>query len=246
MSRFALALATCLWGTTALAGGLGDMTEAERQAFRDEVRAYLIENPEVIVEAMDVLQARDEAAAANRDLEMLAANKDAIFNDPASWVGGNPEGDITVVEFVDYRCGYCKKAHDEVAELITSDGNIRFVLKEFPILGEESLVASQFAISVLQLHGSEAYKSVHDALITLRGSPDEPTLTRLASDMGLDPAAIMARMSTPEVMSVIEANHALANTMEIQGTPTFVIDNTMVRGYVPLDGMRQIVAGQRG
>jgi len=245
MSRLALALSACLLGTTALAGGLGEMTDAEREAFRAEVRAYLLENPEVLVEAMDVLQAQEEQAAANRDLEMLAANKDAIFNDPASWVGGNPEGDITLVEFVDYRCGYCKKAHDEVAELVASDGNIRFVLKEFPILGEDSLKASQFAISVLQLHGPDAYKSVHDALIALRGNPDEATLSSMAADLGLDPAPILARMSTPEVMTVIEANHALASTMEIQGTPTFVIDNTMVRGYVPLDGMRQIVAGQR-
>lgn len=246
MSRLALALSACLLGTTALAGGLGEMTDAEREAFRAEVRAYLLENPEVLVEAMDVLQAQEEQAAANRDLEMLAANKDAIFNDPASWVGGNPEGDITLVEFVDYRCGYCKKAHDEVAELVASDGNIRFVLKEFPILGEDSLKASQFAISVLQLHGPDAYKSVHDALIALRGNPDEATLSSMAADLGLDPAPILTRMSTPEVMTVIEANHALASTMEIQGTPTFVIDNTMVRGYVPLDGMRQIVAGQRG
>jgi protein-disulfide isomerase len=246
MRRIALALTFCLLGVPAFAGGLGDMTDAERQAFRDEVRAYLLENPEVLVEAMDILQQRDDAAAANRDLEMLAANKDAIFNDAASWVGGNPEGDITLVEFVDYRCGYCKRAHDEVAELVKSDGNIRFILKEFPILGEESLVASQFAISVLQLHGNDIYKQVHDTLIALRGSPDQETLTRVATDLGLDPAPIFARMSTPEVMAVIKANHDLADIMEISGTPTFVIDQTMVRGYVPLDGMRQIVAGQRG
>lgn len=246
MRRFALALTTCLLGTTALAGGLGEMSDAERQAFREEVKAYLLENPEVLVEAMDILQGREEQAAVNRDLQMLADNKDIIFNDPASWVGGNLEGDITVVEFVDYRCGYCKKAHDEVAELIKSDGNIRFVLKEFPILGEESMAASQFAIAVLQLHGADPYKQVHDALIALRGSPDTETLQRMATDLGLDPAPILQRMSSPEVMAVIKANHELADMMEISGTPTFVIDQTMVRGYVPLDGMRQIVAGQRG
>lgn len=246
MRRSVLALATCLIGTSALAGGLGEMTEAERAAFREEVRSYLLENPEVLMEAMDVLQGREDQAAANRDLEMLATNKDAIFNDPASWVGGNPEGDITVVEFVDYRCGYCRKAHDEVAELVKSDGNIRFVLKEFPILGEDSVTSSQFAISVLQLHGPDVYKQVHDTLIALRGSPDGATLAKLATDLGLDPAPILERMKSPEVLAVIEANHALANRMEISGTPTFVIDQTMVRGYVPLDGMRQIVAGQRG
>jgi protein-disulfide isomerase len=87
---------------------------------------------------------------------------------------------------------------------------------------------------------------VHDALIALRGSPDADTLARLAADLGLDPAPILARMDAPEVAAVIEANHALGKTMEVSGTPTFVVDQTMVRGYVPLDGMRQIVAGQRG
>jgi protein-disulfide isomerase len=246
MRRTAFALVACLMGTAALAGGLGEMSEAERAAFQAEVKAYLLENPEVLVEAMDVLQSRQDAAAVDRDLEMMAANKDKIFNDGVSWVGGNLDGDITVVEFVDYRCGYCRKAHDEVAELVKSDGNIRFVLKEFPILGEDSIISSKFAISVLQLHGNESYKQVHDALIALRGSPDADTLARLAADLGLDPAPILARMDAPEVAAVIEANHALGKTMEVSGTPTFVVDQTMVRGYVPLDGMRQIVAGQRG
>ena len=223
-----------------------EMTDAERQAFRDEVRAFLLENPEVIVEAMDGLQARDEADAAVRDRQMLTEQHDAIFNDAASWSGGNPEGDITIVEFVDYRCGYCRKANADVEELVKSDGNIRFVLKEFPILGEASLLSSRFAIAVLQLHGPEAYKAAHDQLITLRGEPDEATLARLATDLGLDPVAITARMPTDAVMDVIKANHALADIMEISGTPTFVIDGAMVRGYVPLVGMRQIVAAERG
>ena len=239
-------LAASLFALPGNAGGLGEMTEDERAAFQAEVKTYLMENPEVLVEAMEVLQSREDKASADRDLEMLAANQDAIFNDPASWVGGNLEGDITLVEFVDYRCGYCKKASSEVAELVKSDGNIRFVLKEFPILGEESVVASQFAISVLQLHGDDIYKAVHDKLIALRGTPDEATLSALATELGLDPAPILARMDSDEVKAVIKANHALAQTMEISGTPTFVIDKTMVRGYVPLDGMRQIVAGQRG
>ncbi len=223
-----------------------EMTAAEREAFRAEVRAYLLENPEVIVEAMDILQGQQEQAAAERDLQMLADNQGKIFNDPNSWVGGNPSGDITVVEFVDYRCGYCRKAHDEVAELVKTDGNIRFVIKEFPILGEQSLISSQFAIAVRQLYGDDAYKAVHDQLIALRGDATPETLARLAADLGHDPGAVLAQMQTPEVKAIIDANHALASLMEINGTPTFVIDQTMVRGYVPLDSMRQIVEGQRG
>ena len=222
-----------------------EMTDAERTAFRAEVRAYLLDNPEVLMEAMTALEARQQQEQANNDLTLLSDNADAIFNDPASWAGGNAEGDITLVEFVDYRCGYCRKAHDEVAELVSSDGNIRFVLKEYPILGEESVTASRFAIAVRQLAGDEAYKSVHDTLIAFRGDITTEALGRVATDMGLDSAAVLARMAAPEVTEVIEANHALAATLQVNGTPTFVIDQTMVRGYVPLEGMRQIVEGQR-
>lgn len=243
--RLPLALAAMLTASTAFAGGLGEMTEAERAAFREEVRAYLMENPEVIVEAMTELQSREDAAAADRDLQLMETHKDAIYNSAADWVGGNPDGDITVVEFMDYRCGYCRKAWQEVEDLVGTDGNIRFVLKEFPILGEESLLSSQFAISVRMLYGDEAYKKAHDALIVLRGEANAETLARLAGDLGHDAAAVAEKMASEEVKAVIMANHELATTLEISGTPTFVVDRTMVRGYVPLDGMRQIVAGQR-
>lgn len=240
-----LALGLALMGSTALAGGLGEMTEAERLAFRAEVRDYLLANPEVLIEAMDVLQSREADAALARDAQVLADNHDAIFNDPASWVGGNPEGDLTIVEFMDYRCGYCRKAFSEVEELVKTDGNIRLVVKEFPILGEESMVSSRFAIAVLQLHGPEAYKKAHDGLITLRGSPDAATLGALAADLGLEPGPVIAKMNSDEVTAVIAANHAMADQLKITGTPTFVMGDELLRGYVPLDQMRDLVAAAR-
>jgi protein-disulfide isomerase len=224
---------------------LAEMTESEREAFRAEVRAFLLEEPEVLVEAMEVLQGQQEQQAVQRDLQMLRDNAELIYRDPNSWAGGNLDANLTIVEFVDYRCGYCRKAHDEVAELVESDGNIRLVLKEFPILGEQSLLSSQFAIAVRQLHGDDAYKAAHDVLIALRGDATPETLARVATDLGYDPAPIAERMKTPEVQAIIDANHALGTVMEINGTPTFVINETMVRGYVPLQGMRQIVEGQR-
>lgn len=221
------------------------MSDAERLAFRDEVRDYLLENPEVLIEALDVLQAREEAAALKRDADYLAANADKVFNSPDDWVGGNPKGDVTLVEFMDYRCGYCRQAYAEVEELVKTDGNIRFVVKEFPILGEASILSAQFAIAVRQLHGDEAYGSVHDTLMFLRGEPNPETLSRVAKDLGLDPAPILARMKSPEVMKVIQANYATAEELEITGTPAFIMKDGVMRGYAPLDVMREFIADAR-
>jgi protein-disulfide isomerase len=242
-----------LIATTALALALASpvlaqstMTDAERTDFRAEVRAYLMENPEVLMEAIGVLEERRNSDAAANDIALLDTNADEIMNDPASWVGGNPDGDITVVEFMDYRCGYCKKAFQEVSELIESDGNIRFIVKEFPILGPQSELASRFAVAVLQTDGAETYEKAHNALMVMKGDVTDASLAALAAEVGVkDMATVVARMSAPDVTAVIEANRALAQRLDVNGTPTFVIDKTLVRGYVPLDAMRQIVEDQR-
>ncbi len=239
------ALALMLTAAPVAAFDIASMSETERAAFGEAVRGYLMDNPEVIMEAVRALEDRQQRQSIEDDLAMLEANRAAIYEDAASWTGGNPEGDITVVEFLDYRCGYCRKAYEEVEELVKSDGNIRFVIKEFPILGEESLLSSKFAIATRMVAGDEAYKKAHDALIALRGDATVENLGALADQLGLDRAAVLAKMDAPEVEAVIAANHALADTMQINGTPSFVIDRAMVRGYVPLDGMRQIVEGQR-
>lgn len=241
----ALALAGLLAVPAVAETAAPSMTEAERQAFRAEVRAYLLEHPEVLMEAIGVLEERQNAAAQAGDAALIATNHAAIFDDAASWSGGNPDGDVTVVEFMDYRCGYCRKAFEEVETLVNGDGNIRFVVKEFPILGEDSELASRFAIATLQLAGDDAYKVAHDRLMTMRGNLTAETLDRLAGELGLDAAAIRARMDTAEVSSVIARNRALAEALKIDGTPTFVIDGVMLRGYLPLDGMRQIVEEAR-
>jgi protein-disulfide isomerase len=239
----ALALA---WPAAAQDGfDLTDMSEAELAAFRAEIRAYLMENPEVLMEAIGVLEEREAAAQAEADADMIAARSEALFDDGASWVGGNPDGDVTLVEFIDYRCGYCRRAFPEVQELVASDGDIRLVVKEFPILGEQSVLASRFAIATRMVEGDDAYKQVHDALITMRGDMNELSLELLGEDLGLDVEAIVGRMDDEDVTDVIRANHALAQDLSISGTPTYVLGDRMVRGYVPLDGMRAIVAEER-
>ncbi|MEO1677340.1 MAG: DsbA family protein [Pseudomonadota bacterium] len=221
------------------------MSAAESAAFGEAVRSYLLENPEVLMEAIGILESRQELEAAQRDEELVATHAASLFGDDHSWVGGAPEGDITVVEFIDYRCGFCRRAHPEVQELIATDGRIRLIVKEFPILGEQSVLASRFAIAVKKLGGDEAYKAAHDALIEMPGDVNELALELLAVDLGLDPAAVLETMGTQEVTDIILANRTLAQQLEIRGTPTFVVGDTMLRGYVPLDGMREVVAAER-
>jgi len=236
---------TGLLATAAPAFDLSDMSADERAAFHGEVRSYLLENPEVIVEAMNILEERQAQAKAQADLTLVSDNADAIFDDGFSWVGGNPDGDITLVEFMDYRCGYCRKAIPEVEELLASDGNIRFIVKEFPILGEASLISSRFAIATKQVAGDDAYEQVHDALMEFTGNPDEVTLGRLAEGLGLDADAILARMDSDEVTEEIRKTRELARKLQISGTPTFVLGDEMIRGYVPVDHMRALVDDKR-
>jgi len=224
---------------------LTDLSDPERSALREEIRAYLLDNPEVIMEAVAVLEQRQNAQKAQSDAQMIAANAEALFEDDHSWEGGNPEGDLTLVEFMDYRCGYCRKAAPEVSQLIRSDGDIRIIVKEFPILGDQSVLASRFAIAVLQLEGDAAYEAAHDKLIAFKGEIGPESLSRIAGDLGLDPQPVLERMDSDAVTEVIAQNHQLANRMQITGTPTFVLEDQMLRGYVPLDKMRQIVARVR-
>lgn len=241
-----LTAALCLaLAAPASALDLSAMSPTERTAFGQAVREYLLENPEVLMEAIGVLEQKREADQVATDLKIMRDNADMLYTNPADWVGGNPAGDVTVVEFLDYRCGYCRKAWEDVENLVAADGNIRLVLKEFPILGEDSLASSQFAIAARKLGGDETYKKAHDALISLVGPADEAALSDLAEDLGLDPAKVAAEMMSDETAAIIRANHQLATLLQINGTPTFVVNETMVRGYVPMDGMRQIVDGQR-
>lgn len=224
---------------------LTEMTDDDRAVFRDEVRAYLLENPEILIEAMDILKGREAEAETQNDVLLVQNNATALFDTATDWVGGNKDGDITIVEFFDYQCSYCRKAHAEVAELITSDGNIRIILKEYPILGENSDLAARFAISVRQLAGDESYKIAHDALMTIRGEISAAALSRIALDLGLDPETVNTKMQSDDVSGVIAANRALGDAMQVNGTPTFIVGQTMLRGYAPLDGLRQIVADER-
>lgn len=241
-----LLVSTALWSAPAQAFDIENMTDAERDAFGEAVRGYFLENPEVMLEIVTALEERQAATQATDDLELVRMNADGLFNDGFSWEGGNPEGDITIVEFLDYRCGFCRRAFPEVSELVATDGNIRIIVKEYPILGPESELASRFAIAAKLAAGEDAYKLVHDGLMDFRGSITPASLQAFAEREGLDAEKIIATMQLPRVDEIIESNRALGQRLAINGTPTFVFGSQMIRGYVPIDGMREIVAEERG
>ena len=239
-----LALAAMM-ALPAAATDLEEMTDAERDAFRAEVRAYLLDNPEVLMEAIAILDERQAAAEADRDLQLVTAYADQLFSSPYDFVTGNPEGDITIVEFIDYRCGYCRRAAPEVAGLMEADENIRLVIKEFPILGEQSMLAARFALSARIVEGDQAYDDMHNALIVMQGDMTETSLARLANTLGYDGEAIIDGLDAPEIDEVIGANYQLAQAMGISGTPTFVIGDQLIRGFVPGAQMSEIVDNLR-
>ncbi len=221
------------------------MNDAERQEFRAEIRDYLLEHPEVLMEAIGVLEQRDRTAQLEADRQLARTYADALANDGYSFVGGNPDGDVTLIEFMDYRCGFCRRSFPEIEQLIALDGNIRFVIKEFPILGAQSVLASRFAIATQLVEGDAAYKDVHDALMTLNADLTMPVLARLGEGLALNVEAIVAEMESPAVNERISQTRQLAQAMQITGTPTLIFEDQVLRGYVPLAQMQQIASGLR-
>lgn len=240
-----LVTATFLLASPAVAFDVTAMSDEERSAFRAEVRAYLLENPNVIMEAVAALEESQAAAHVENDKALVQANAADIFDDGYSWVGGNPDGDITLVEFVDYRCPYCRRAHGEVAQLLENDDNIRLIVKELPILGEASLLSSRFAIATKQVIGDAEYRLVNNTLINFDGDVNEQSLRRLGDTLGLDTDAILAAMDSEEVTQEIAQTRALAQRLQISGTPTFVLKDQLLRGYLPLEQMQELVAQHR-
>lgn len=224
--------------------GLTNMSEVEREAFRTEVRAYLLEHPEVLTEAIQVLKDREALAEKKADLALIAANRERLFDGTNAWVTGNPNGDVTLVEFSDYRCGYCKRAHPELKELLQRDPNIRLVVREFPILGPDSMVAARVATAALNLDRSK-YGALNDGLMSFEGGLTEAAVYQIADHAGYDIAALKELAASAEIEAQIGDTYNLARTLGLEGTPSFVLGNQIIRGYLPVDRMLAAVADAR-
>ncbi len=227
--------------TAQTAPSFDDMTVEQSEAFGAAVRNYLLTNPEIIMEAVAVLEQRQQQAAMQTDLSLVQQYAEDLFYDGYSFVEGNPDGQILMVEFIDYKCGFCKRAHPDVKALLAANDDIRLVIKEFPILGAESTLASRAAVSVLINDGDEAYYGFYDAVMTFNGPLNEANLTRMATESGADAALMMQTVDSALVTQMIQNNLRLAQNMQISGTPTFVLGGQMMRGYVPLAQMQIMV-----
>ena len=218
--------------------------ETDRAEVEKIVREYLLANPEILNEMLAELRAREEASAAETAKSAIAGNKDALLNDGFSYVAGNPNADVTVVEFFDYRCGYCKKVRDDIVSLIAEDANVRVVFKEFPILGAVSTEASKAAIASRK-QGDDKYWAFHQAMLGA-DSLDSAAIYDIAAGQGIDVAKLKADMETPEVADISSKNHELGGKIGVDGTPAFIVGDKLYPGALGIDEMKSIVSEQRG
>ena len=214
----------------------------QNEAIEAVVRQYLLDHPEVVVEALQLYEQRQQAAEAERRKTAILALADQLTADPADPVIGNPEGDVTLVEFFDYRCPYCRQMTGTLAQLIDEDPKLRVVMKEFPILSRESVLAARAAMAA-QRQGK--YEAFHFALMENGGGFSEDEILAVADSVGLDTERLSGEMQDPAIEAVLRNNHALAEKLGITGTPAFVIGDTMVPGAVSLDELRAKIAEAR-
>ena len=206
----------------------------DRSGIESIVRDYLITNPEVLIEAQTALEARraDQERTAQRDI--IASQADRLFNSPMDAVFGNPDGDVTIVEFYDYNCGYCKRALPDMDALLQSDPNLRFVMKEFPILGPDSTRAHIVAKAFKTLH-PEKYMEFHRELLGTEGRATEETAMAVALKLGADEAQVREKMTAPDVTAAFQTNYELAQALNITGTPSYILSDEVVPGAVGIE-----------
>jgi protein-disulfide isomerase len=222
-----------------------DMTGEERAAFGEAVRDYLLANPQIIYEMLGAIESESMAAGADADQSGIAAQADALFSSADDPMMGDPQGDVALVVFTDYRCPFCRATDADLLAMTQADPDLKIVVKHYPVLGPDSTVAAAFALAVLDLGGLEAHENAHSRLFGLRGGYTETSLGALARDLGLDPAAVFARMESDAVVERIEANLSLGRSFDLDVTPSFVLPGMLVRGQVPAEALGRYVAEVR-
>ena len=229
-------------GLPALSRAADVQDPAAKGVIEEIVRDYIQAHPEVIEESLQKLEARRQAEAKQRGREAVAANQEELLRDPESPVHGNASGDVTLVEFFDYRCRYCKAVAGSVAQLLKDDPKVRLVYKDFPILGEVSVIASKAALAS---RAQGKYPAFHEALMEAKEDLTQATVLEIAAGVGLDTARLQADMEAPAIMAVIEKNRTLGRTLGLTGTPAFVVGQELAPGAMDLGEMKELVAQAR-
>ena len=214
----------------------------DKPAIERIVRDYLIANPEVIEEAVQALQAKREAAEKNRAQAALSEHGDALRGHPMTPVSGNATGDVTVVEFFDYQCGYCKRSLASLVDLLSSDKNVRVVWKELPILGPVSRFAARAAMAA---NKQDKYFDFHVGVMSSQGRLSESKVMSIAADVGLNVDRLREDMKDPKIEAYLDETLQLANSLGIRGTPAFVIGDTLVPGAVDESRLKRLIAETR-
>jgi protein-disulfide isomerase len=217
-------------------------TPEQEEAIRALVRSYILEHPEIILEAVQALEARQASAAQATRAGAIEELWTELAEAPGSPVLGNPSGDVTVVEFFDYNCGYCRRMTKDIFELVEDDGNIRYVLKELPIFGEGSRFAAKAALAAAR---QGRYGDYHYALMTADQKIDEAAAMAIAAKVGLDVAQLKVDMLDPALDAELDQNFALANALKVEGTPAMLVGRQFVPGARGLEEMEQFVEAAR-
>jgi protein-disulfide isomerase len=218
------------------------LTDQQKQEMGDFVRSYLLEHPEILREMADKLEQKDQQEEQIARTEGLAKQKDVIFRHDGDAVIGNPEGDVTIVEFMDYNCGWCKRSVGEVQALVEKDKNLRIVLKEFPIFGQHSEFAAKAALASIR---QGKYWPFHQAMFAHEGQVTDEVVLQIAESQGLDVAKLTEDMKDQKILDTISTNYDLAKALKLNGTPAFIVDDKVFPGYLPLDQLEAAIAEVR-
>ena len=210
---------------------------ADQAELGKSIRAYLMANPEVLVDAMQELERKQDSQRDTVAQKAIQENRAGLMSDPDSPIVGNPNGDVTIVEFSDYQCPYCKRAHTTVKSVLVADSKVKLIFKDLPILGEPSRIA---ALAALASRAQGKHLALHDALMEFGGKLDRDRIMEIAASVGLDVARLQKDMDDPKLKEIIERNMALASALGVRGTPAFVIGNQFVPGAVAADTLKRM------
>ena len=225
-------------------GGRADepLTPAQKQAVEQLIHDYFLKHPDYMIEVLQAAEAKLKADKADEAKQAIAARRNELLHDAGSPVAGNPDGDVTIVEFFDYRCPYCKQVEPSLETLVKQDPKLRIVYKEYPVLGEASVYAARMALAARK---QGRYAAFHDAMMATKGEINQDVIQRVAAAAGVDVAKAKTEMNTPDIDALIKQNYALAEALDIQGTPAFIVGDTLVPGATDIARLRQLVADAR-